>query len=277
MDVPSPVANPAALMDALKRALRRQGLTYAAVATRMRLSEASIKRMLSRGRLSLAQLLQLAEIAGTDVAELARQAKGNARLPRTLSIEQERALAADPRLLLLFHLLLGGRSVAEIARDFELRGTACTLLLARLDRLGLIELLPADRVRLRVAQDVAWRSDGPVRRRYGAQVLREFLHDRFDGERTLLRFEVRELSEASIEILRRKLQRLAAEVAELAELDAELPGERRHSVGVALAMRPWVFSVAEALKAKADAADAAVDSTGRARRRRADPARGEGS
>lgn len=250
MDLPGPTADPSALIDALKRALRRQGLTYAVVAERMRLSEASIKRMLSRGRLSLAQLLQLAEIAGTDLAELARQAKGGTRLPRRLSIEQERALAADPRLLLLFHLLASGRSVDEIAGDFELRGTVRTLLLARLDRLGLIELLPSDRVRLRIAQDFAWRSDGPVRRRYGAQVLREFLHDRFDGERTLLRFEVRELSEASIEILRRKLQRLSAEVTELAELDAELPSGRRRSVGVALAMRPWVFSLAEALKSK---------------------------
>jgi transcriptional regulator with XRE-family HTH domain len=272
MDASEPLANPAALIDALKRALRRQGLTYAAVAARMRLSEASIKRMLSRGRLSLAQLLQLADIAGTDLAELARQAKGSTRLPRSLSVEQERALADDPRLLLLFHLLVGGRDVEEIAHAFDLGGTARTLLLARLDRLGLIELLPADRVRLRIAPDFAWRSDGPVRRRYGAQVLREFLHDRFDGERTLLRFEVRELSEASIEILRRKLQRLAAEVTELAELDAELPSARRHSVGVALAMRPWVFSIAEALKAKAAGGDAAAEPGPGARERRAGPA-----
>lgn len=264
-DLPAATANPAALIDALKRALRRQGLTYAVVATRMRLSEASIKRMLSSGRLTLGQLLQLAEIAGTDLAELARQARGTDRLPRRLSIEQERALAADARLLLLFHLLMGGRSVDEIAREFDLRGTARTLLLARLDRLGLIDLLPGDRVRPRIAQDFAWRTDGPVRRRYGAQVLREFLHDRFDGERTLLRFEVRELSEASIEVLRRKLQRLAVEVTELAELDADLPSERRHSVGVALALRPWVFSLAEALKARADASD---DAPGAAPRRR---------
>lgn len=255
MESPSPTANPAALIGALKRALRREGLTYAAVAVRMRLSEASIKRMLSRGRLTLEQLLQLAEIAGTDLATLARQARVGGQLPRLLSIEQERALAADPRLLLLFHLLASGRTVDEIGRGFDLRGTERTLLLARLDRLGLIELLPSDHVRLRIANDFTWRPDGPVRRRYGAQVLREFLHDRFDGERTLLRFEVRELGEASIEILRRKLQRLAAEVAELAELDAELPSERRHSVGVALAMRPWVFSIAEALKTKEDAPD----------------------
>jgi len=245
-----PAGNPRPLINALKHALRRQGLTYAVVAGRMRLSEASIKRMLSRGRLSLDQLLQLADIAGTDLAELARHAKGDKRVPSQLSIEQERALADDARLLLLFHLLMAGRSVAEIGGEFDLRGTDSTLLLARLDRLGLIEWLPSDRVRLRVAQDFSWRSDGPIRRRYGPQVLREFLHDRFDDDRTLLRFEVRELSDASIDVIRRKLQRLATEITEMAELDADLPRERKCSVGVALALRPWVFSIAEAMKAR---------------------------
>jgi transposase len=251
VDETAPSANPGPVIDALKRALRRQGLTYADVAQRMRLSEATIKRMLSRGRLTLEQLLQIAGIADTDLAELTRLAKRDKQATRLLSVEQEHALASDERLLLLFHLLMSGRSAKEVARDFDIRGTQRTLLLARLDRIGLIELLPGDRVRLRVAPDYAWRPDGPVRRRYGEQVLREFLNDRFDGERALLRFEVRELSEASIEVVRRKLQKLAAELNELAELDAELPAERKHSAGIALAMRPWVFSVAEALKAKA--------------------------
>ena len=245
-----PDANPGPLLDALKQALRRQGLTYAVVAGRMGLSEASIKRMLSRGRLTLDQLLQLADIAGTDLAELARRAKGDRPAPRQLTVEQERALADDARLLLLFHLLMAGRSLPEIAQEFELRGTQVTLLLARLDRLGLVESLPFDRVRLRVAHDFAWRSDGPLRRRYGPRILREFLRDRFDGERTLLRFEVRELGDASIEVIHRKLQRLATEITQMAELDADLPSERKRSVGVALALRPWVFSLAAAMRAK---------------------------
>jgi hypothetical protein len=133
-------------------------------------------------------------------------------------------------------------------REYGFRGTDRTLLLAQLDRLKLIDLLPGDRVRLRVARDFRWRSQGPVRRRYGAKVLQEFLLDRFAGERSLLRFEVRELCESSIQVIRRKLERIAHEVAELAELDASLPSERKRSVGVAVAMRPWVFSIADALK-----------------------------
>jgi hypothetical protein len=166
---------------------------------------------------------------------------------------------------------VSGRSVAEIAREFELRGTECAQLLARLDRLALIEWLPQDRVRLRVARDFSWRSDGPIRRRYGAQVLREFLRDRFDGDQALLRFEVRELSDASVDVIRRKLQRLASEIADMAELDTDLSNDRKHSVGLALALRPWVFSIAEALKVKAgeeSSTEAAPDKGIRGRRAR---------
>ncbi|MFN7782452.1 MAG: helix-turn-helix domain-containing protein [Lysobacterales bacterium] len=241
--------NPRPLIDALKRALRREGITYARLAPRLGLTEASIKRLFSQGRFSLQQVLQICDVLGVELSELARGSHTRAEEARELSLAQERALAEEPRLLLLFHLLCSGWTAAALGREFGIDGSERTLLLARLDRLGLIELQPRDRVRLRVPRDFRWRSHGPVRRRYGAQVLQEFMLDRFGGERSLLRFEARELSEASIQVLRRKLERLALEVAELAELDAGLPESRKRSMGVAVAMRPWVFSLAAALKA----------------------------
>jgi transcriptional regulator with XRE-family HTH domain len=241
------------VVEALKRGLRREGITYAALARRIGLSEASVKRLFSQRRFSLHQTLQICSVLGTDIGELSRGTRARAEAARELSVAQERALADEPRLLLLFHLLMAGWSLAEMETTYGYQGSARTVLLAQLDRLKLIELLPGDRVRLRVARDFSWRSQGPLRRRYGAQVLQEFLLDRFVGERTLLRFEVRELSESSIQVIRRKLDRLAFEVAELAELDASLPRERKRSVGVAVAMRPWVFSLADALKSTAGA------------------------
>lgn len=255
-------ANPWPLIDAMKRGLRREGLTYAQLALRMDLSEASIKRMFSSGRLSLHQVLQVCDAIGADLGELGRSAQARAQTSRQLSVAQERVLAEDPRLLMLFHFLVAGRSLADIGNEYGLQGTERTLLLARLDKLGMIELLPRDRVRLRVPRDFTWRSNGPIRRRYGAQVLREFLLDGFDGERSMLRFEVRELSESSIQVIRRKLERLALEATELAELDAPLPTERKRSVGMAVAMRPWVFSIATALRNTAQPAPA----SGRKRR-----------
>jgi len=243
-----PSAHARPLIDNLKRALRREGITYAQLAKALRLSEASIKRLFSQGRFSLHQVLAICDVLGTTLGDVARSTDARAEGVPELAVAQERALAEDVRLLLLFHLLVAGWSAADVAREYGIAGTERTLLLARLDRLKLIELLPGDRVRLRVARDFRWRANGPVRRRYGAQVLQEFLLDRFVGERALLRFEVRELSDASIQVLRRKLERTAHDVAELAELDASLPAERKRSVGVAVAMRPWVFSLAQALQ-----------------------------
>jgi hypothetical protein len=50
--------------------------------------------------------------------------------------------------------------------------------------------------------------------------------------------------------MQRRLDRLAAEFLELAELDAVLPSKRRETIGVLLAMRPWALSLVTGLKAR---------------------------
>ena len=243
------MSTPQLLLQSLRAEMRRAGLTYRALAGRVGMSESSIKRVFSSGDMSLTRLAQFCQAAGVSMHDVMQQALQAAPETDRLTLEQERSLVADPMLLLVAVCCLGQWSFEQIVETYRVEPAPCTAALVRLDRLGLIELQPRDRVRLRVPRDFRWRSHGPVRRRYGAQVLQEFMLDRFGGERSLLRFEARELSEASIQVLRRKLERLALEVAELAELDAGLPESRKRSMGVAVAMRPWVFSLAAALKA----------------------------
>src|SRR3546814_13241340 len=102
-----------------------------------------------------------------------------------------------------------------------------TLLLARRDRLRLVELLPRDRVRLCVSRDFEWREDGPVRRRYAQVATGEFLRDAFGGRDALLGMEVRALGASSIAVLRRKLEPLAAEFREMAAERGRAPGRER--------------------------------------------------
>jgi hypothetical protein len=49
-------------------------------------------------------------------------------------------------------------------------------------------------------------------------------------------------------VLLRKLERLAAEFRDLAELDSTLPARDKRSMGILLAGRPWVFSMFESLQ-----------------------------
>jgi len=112
----------------------------------------------------------------------------------------------------------------------------------------LIDWDAGERVRLRVAKDFVWRAGGPVKKAYGLRVTAEFLRSRFSGPLELLRFEARDLSPASAAMLRRRLERLAAEFNELAEVDSTLPARRREGVGMLLACRPWAFSAMLALR-----------------------------
>jgi len=116
-------------------------------------------------------------------------------------------------------------------------------LLVKLDAVRLIELLPKLKARLRVGPVVTWRIDGPVHRLYEQQVKAEFLQSEFQGECEALHFRSAELSDASAQILRRKLNQLTQEFADYAALDVHLPAREKHSVALLLAFRPWVFSM----------------------------------
>jgi hypothetical protein len=83
---------------------------------------------------------------------------------------------------------------------------------------------------------------------YEEQVRKEFLRSPFSGAGEALHFRSAELSEASSQILLKKLARLASEFRELAELDRLLPRRDKRSFAVLIACRPWVFSMFEGFK-----------------------------
>ena len=137
--------------------------------------------------------------------------------------------------------VLNGWNVGRIARRFDLDEPRQVRLLAKLDRLGLIELQPGNRVRLRTARRIQWRRGGPVRRLYEHEVKQAFLHDAFAGITAHFGFESAELAPESARLVRRRLGRLIREFDELAEMDVNLgPGEKR-GYGLMVALRPWAY------------------------------------
>ena len=227
---------------ALKRCLKSRGMTYAALARRLRLSEASVKRLFSARSFTLARVEQICSVLEIDFYELARLARPHDGGEARLSLEQERALAAQPKLLLLFQLLLNDWTPDDVLAGYALSRGECAALLGKLDALGLIALQPGAAPRLRTARRIEWRHDGPVRRAYQKLVLGEFFQHRFNDARADLRFEGKELSGASIELVKRKIGRLAEEFNDLADTDSSLNPAARTSVGMVLGLRPYVLS-----------------------------------
>jgi hypothetical protein len=121
-------------------------------------------------------------------------------------------------------------------------------LMVRLDALRLIELRSKLRARTRAASVIAWRPDGPLRRLYESQIRQEFLQAAFSRSGEALHFLSAELSDASCKVLLRKLERMAGEFRDLAELDRTVPPRDKRSVAALLAVRPWVFSMFKSLR-----------------------------
>jgi DNA-binding Xre family transcriptional regulator len=238
----------AQIIAVLKRSLKARGTTYQALARAVGVSEATIKRVFAEQTFTLARLEQICVALGLSISELVRMAAQQTAPGHELTLEQEEALAADPKLLACFYLLLNGRDARAIATEIKLSERELRRLLVQLDAAKLIELQPKLKVRLRTANVITWRPNGPVRRAYEQQVMNEFLRADFQGRDQLIHFNSSELSAASAQVLARKVASLTRDFAELAALDAGLPDKEKHSMGLLLALRPWVFSMYDGLR-----------------------------
>ena len=239
------------IVAALKRTLRARSVTYAELGRRIGLSTPSVKRVLSQGSLSLPRLERICAALDLSIEELVRLSSDGTEEPTSiLSQAQEAALAANPRLLACFYLLVNGRMPKEAATELAMDERELRRLLVRLDDLGLVQLRPRLGAHLKIGPVIAWRHDGPVRRVYERFVREEFMRSKFDAANCALQFRSAELSEASRRVLLRKIERLAADFADLAELDRSLPSREKHSTAMLIACRPWVLSMFRGLQAK---------------------------
>ncbi len=231
------------LLQALKAELKRQGRTYADCADWLGLSEASVKRLFSRGSFSLQRLEAVCRRLGLSFSDLVRVAEQQREHLIELSLAQEEELVADTRLLLVAVCLLNHWQPEEILSTYRYTGNELTGLLGRLDRIGLIELMPGNRVRLAIGRDFSWRAGGPIQRFFARHLQAEFFGSDFaaPGECRIVVNGM--LSESANAELIRRMRRLAAEFSDHHATDACLPLDQRYGTTMVLAMRPWEASV----------------------------------
>jgi transcriptional regulator with XRE-family HTH domain len=233
------MARTAALVDSLKRELRARNLTYAAVARRLGMSEASVKRMFSRKEFTLTRLDSICELAGIEFSDLARSLAAQDAVISQLSPEQEKEFVQNPRLMAVALSTLNHWSFEQIVSFYDIDEAECTRLLARLDRLKFIELMPNNRIRLLVSRAFAWIPDGPIQRFFKEQGHGDFFGSRFDGDDELLLLANGALSRPSVSALLARLRKTAVEFSAMRGDDASLPSSERSPITLLLAARPW--------------------------------------
>jgi transcriptional regulator with XRE-family HTH domain len=234
------------LVDTLKRLLKARGITYADLAGRIGMSEASVKRMFSLKNFTLQRLDDILSASGIGFDELSA-AQAGPTLISQLTLAQEREIIGDARLLVVAVSSMNHIGFDDIVRFYDMSGAEVTKYLLRLDKIGFLELLPNNRVKLLIARTFGWIPNGPIQSYFRTEAAADYLDSRFDGEHEVMRLVNVMLSRQSGAALLERLKQVADEFALQHQHETRLPLDQRHAISFILAARPWVPRAFKAL------------------------------
>ncbi|MGB7270487.1 MAG: helix-turn-helix transcriptional regulator [Albidovulum sp.] len=210
----------AAIFATLKRSLKQRGLTYAALAVRMELSEATIKRIFAEENCKLDRMAAICAAAEIDFASVVNAASRPPPAPGQLSIETEAALARDMSLAMVLFFLTEGFSAKAICETARITEASCFLYLRDLERLGLVRIGHGMEVALLTPAPLQYRRDGPMApiiRQVNQKFVGHVLRTLEDG--SLFESLSRRMRPETYAMLRRETEELARRARDLAHHD----------------------------------------------------------
>ena len=227
------------LIRTLKLELRKQRINYRRVAEALELSEASVKRLFTGKSFTLERLEKICALLNIGFNDLLQLVERNVELITELTLKQEKELVSDIKLLLMAHFLVNRYEFNKIIETYEISETEGIRLLARLDRMNIIELQPGNRVKLLVSTNFKWVRNGPIQHFFEKNIQSGFFHSSFDRAGEIRIFLSGMLSrDANAESISR-IKHLAREINELIMESETLPTDECFGTSLVIAMRPW--------------------------------------
>ncbi|WP_418317746.1 helix-turn-helix domain-containing protein [Piscinibacter sakaiensis] len=236
------------IVIALKIELKAAGITYAELARQLGLAESSVKRIFSRADMPLSRIDDVLRVLNIDFAELAQRIADSQPLLHQLTLAQESAVVADRKLLLIAISCLSHWTFDQIVATYTFTVAECQLHMAALDRLGIIELRPMNRYRLRLAKTFRWLPDGPVMAFFRQHVTADYFNAGFDDEGELLMLVHGQIGTSLANSFVERLQRLGQDFAQQHLADQRLPADKKRAYTLVVGMRSWLFAAFEDLK-----------------------------
>jgi len=159
-------------------------------------------------------------------------------------------LVRYPKLLLTAYCLANYWKVEEILESYLIEETEMISILATLDKMKFLELLPNNRVRLLIANNFQWRPNGPIEQYFRSQVQTQFFNTSFDDEGALRVVKNGMLSKKGQRDLHNRLKMIDSLFDEISQQERRLPLQDRHGVTMILAIRNWEYTLFTDLERK---------------------------
>lgn len=236
------------LVRIIKAELKAQHKTYADLAAALDMAESSVKRMLSRGDMTLSRIDEICRVLRMDFTELALRVAEDRPMLTQLTIEQERAVVADKKLLLVAINAMSLWTVEQITQAYFLTEAECIKCLVQLDRLGIIELRPMNRYRLKLAKAFNWRPNGPVMQFFRENVALDYFGGSFAQSDEGLFLVHGSVSRAAAPRFLERLQKIGNDFSEQHLADQKVAKTEREGYTLVLGMRRWEFAAFKELR-----------------------------
>jgi lambda repressor-like predicted transcriptional regulator len=230
------------LIAVLKAELKIAGVTYAELGRQLGLAESSVKRMFAKGDMPLARIDEICHVLKTDFADMARKVADAQPQRHELTLEQETAVVADRKLLLLAICCLSHWTFEQIVSTYEYSEAEVVMGLVQLDKLGIIELKPMNTYRLHLSKTFRWRPRGPVMQYFREEVIGDYYSGGFDGEGEILMLVHGQIGRSLAGTFVERLQRVGQDFAQQHLAGQKLDPDQKRSYTLVIAMRHWFFA-----------------------------------
>jgi DNA-binding Xre family transcriptional regulator len=154
------------VVSALKKIIKKKGLTYKDVALKLKLSEQTIKRFFTDDDVSLSRLADICELVDVPLDELFSAALKQKTPAYRLTVAQEEFLVEHPGLFGLYSKLAEGMKTQEIRRRFGISESTMRQSLRLLEKGKLLERGVGDCIKLLNKGNHSWVMGGPLQKKF---------------------------------------------------------------------------------------------------------------
>ncbi|WP_230461490.1 helix-turn-helix domain-containing protein [Sphingobium sp. CAP-1] len=228
---------PAMLLAELRRELKARGVRVSQLAKELDVAEPTVWRWLRGEGLTLDRLDAICAIADLDMRDLLGRADDD-RMDR-FTLAQERILAADRALALVFFAILHGAQRPDIDREFGLPSDRLDSHIDRLQRLGLIDGTPRGRLRPKVQISVRWRRGGPLSMAFERTVKPLFMSMDFGARDALYVSDMVPMSDNGRARVHALFEALRADIHMIGQQERAAHIDGRQWSGVLMMVRPF--------------------------------------
>ncbi|MCP1472434.1 transcriptional regulator with XRE-family HTH domain [Sphingobium sp. OAS761] len=260
----------AMVLSELRRELKGRGIRVRQLATELGVAEPTIWRWLRGDGLTLDRLDAVCALADIDLRDLLGRSVEEEADRFTLA--QERVLAADRGLALVFFAILHGAQRLDIEQAFGLPRDRLNSHIERLKRLDLVRVATRGRLRPGVKRTVRWRRGGPLAAAFDRTIKPLFMSMDFGSIDADYVSDIVPLSPAGRTRVHALFETLREDIQLIGEQERAAGLEGRDWSGLLMMVRPFDIGEMTAEWAGAAAADAGLfPDDGNARSRDAKP------